>query len=52
LIFLGNAIRASGEFGLRQTDFGIQLYSFAAGALQLKDELKFSFDLVARKQIT
>jgi polyisoprenoid-binding protein YceI len=47
---LGTMLRISGEFPLRQSDYGIKPVSFAAGALRLKDELKFSFELVARMQ--
>ncbi len=47
---LGTMLRISGDFTLRQSDYGIKPVSFAAGALRLKDELKFTFDLVARKQ--
>ncbi len=43
-------IRASGEFVLNQSDFGIKPISVAGGALKVKDELKFSFEMVARKQ--
>ncbi len=43
-------LRAGGEFSLLQTDFGIALASVAGGALKVKDELKFAFDIVARKQ--
>jgi polyisoprenoid-binding protein YceI len=46
----GDILRAYGEFSVKQTDFGIPLVSVAGGALKLKDELKFSFDIVARKQ--
>ncbi len=35
---------------VRQTEYGIKLVSVAAGALKLKDELKFEFDLVGRKE--
>ncbi|MGH9743214.1 MAG: YceI family protein [Candidatus Acidiferrum sp.] len=45
-----NMLRISGGFSLRQSDYGIKPVSFAGGALRLKDELKFSFELVARKQ--
>jgi polyisoprenoid-binding protein YceI len=41
-----NEIRTTGDFTLRQTDYGIKLVSVAAGALKLKDELKFEFDLI------
>jgi polyisoprenoid-binding protein YceI len=47
---LGDMLRAGGEFPLLQSDFGIAPVKVAGGALQLKDELKFAFDIVARKQ--
>jgi polyisoprenoid-binding protein YceI len=47
---LGTMLRIFGEFSLRQSDYGIKPVSFAGGALQLKDEVKFSFELVARAQ--
>jgi polyisoprenoid-binding protein YceI len=43
-------LRISGEFSLQQSDYGIKPISFAAGALRLKDEVKFNFELVARMQ--
>src|SRR5271154_6961111 len=46
----GSMLRASGDFTLDQTDYDIKLVSVAGGALKLKDELKFSFEIVARKQ--
>ena len=46
----GNVLRASGEFTILQTSYGIRLVNVAGGALKVKDELKFNFDLVARKQ--
>ena len=42
-----DSFRANGEFTLNQTDYGIKPVSVAGGALKLKDELKFSFDIVA-----
>jgi polyisoprenoid-binding protein YceI len=47
---LGSMLRASGNFSLDQTDYNIKLVSVAGGALKLKDELKFSFEIVARRQ--
>jgi polyisoprenoid-binding protein YceI len=47
---LNTLLRISGGFSLRQSDFGIRPLSFAAGTLRLKDEVKFNFELVARKQ--
>ncbi len=46
----GNILRASGEFTILQSDFGIPLVSVAGGALKLKDELKLTFDIVSRHQ--
>ncbi len=46
----GDTLRAQGNFSLLQTDYEIQLVSVAGGTLKVKDELKFTFDLVARKQ--
>jgi len=46
----GDLLRASGEFILRQTDYGIKPISVAGGAIKVKDELKFSFEMVARKK--
>ncbi len=43
-------LRASGEFTLMQSDYGIKPISVAGGALKVKDELKFSFEMVLRKK--
>jgi len=43
------SLRSSGEFTLNQSDYGIKPVSVAGGALKVKDELKFSFEMVARK---
>jgi len=45
----GDALRANGEFPLRQSDFSIKPVSAVGGTIKLKDELKFSFDIVANK---
>jgi polyisoprenoid-binding protein YceI len=47
---MGSMIRASGDFSLSQSNYGIKPVSVAGGALKLKDELKFPFEIVARKQ--
>jgi polyisoprenoid-binding protein YceI len=46
---LGSMLRVSGGFLLSQTDYNIKPVSVAGGALKLKDELKLSFEIVARK---
>ncbi|MGC2238583.1 MAG: YceI family protein [Pyrinomonadaceae bacterium] len=45
-----NELRAKGDFALNQTAYGIEPVSVAAGALKLKDELKFEFDLVGYQE--
>jgi polyisoprenoid-binding protein YceI len=50
LTLAGDSLRAQGEFTLKQTDYKIKLVSVAAGALKLKDELKFSFDFVGYRE--
>lgn len=46
----GNSLRASGECTLRQSDFKIPLVTAAAGTIRMKDEVKCTFDIVARRQ--
>ena len=50
LIVDRDTLRVRGEFSIKQTDFGIKPYSVAMGALQVQDELKIKFDLLANKQ--
>jgi polyisoprenoid-binding protein YceI len=45
----GDMLRAFGEFSLRQSDYNIKPVSAVGGGLKVKDEVKFSFDIVARK---
>jgi polyisoprenoid-binding protein YceI len=46
----GDSLRADGEFSLRQSDYEIKPVSAAGGTVKLKDDLKLSFDITARKQ--
>ena len=45
----GDTLRAAGDFSVRQSDYEIKPVSAVGGAVKLKDELKFSFDITARK---
>ena len=45
----GDTLRAAGEFSVRQSDYDIKPVSAAGGTVKLKDELKLSFDITARK---
>lgn len=42
------SLRAFGEFGVRQTEYGIRLVTAAASAIKVKDELKCTFDIRLR----
>jgi polyisoprenoid-binding protein YceI len=45
-----DSLRAFGTFTLLQTDYDLKLVTIAGGALKVKDELKFSFNILARKK--
>jgi hypothetical protein len=45
-----DSLRAFGTFSLLQTDYDLKLVTIAGGALKVKDELKFSFNILARKK--
>jgi polyisoprenoid-binding protein YceI len=47
---LSSMLRASGDFSLSQSNYAIKPVSVAGGALKVKDELKFQFEIVARRQ--
>ena len=42
-------IKGSGEFKLKQSNFGIKQYKALGGALKVKDEVTISFNILARK---
>ena len=46
----GNELHANGEFIVHQSSYGIKRVSVAAGALKIKDDVKVTFDIVARKK--
>jgi polyisoprenoid-binding protein YceI len=48
LEFGDKTLRASGAFAVKQSSFDIKPVSVAGGTIKVKDELKFSFDIVAR----
>lgn len=50
VVMNGDTLRAVGEFNIKQSSFGIAPVKVAGGAIRLKDELKCTFDIVARKQ--
>jgi polyisoprenoid-binding protein YceI len=48
---IGDMLRATGEVSIRQSDYRIEPVSAVGGTIKLKDELKLSFDISARKQV-
>jgi len=47
---MGDMLNASGEFTVRQSDFGIKPVSAVGGGLKVKDELNVTFHFVGRRQ--
>jgi polyisoprenoid-binding protein YceI len=45
-----NQLTASGQFDIKQTDFGIKPFSIGLGALEVVDQMTIRFRIVARKQ--
>ncbi len=43
-------LRAHGEFPLKQSEYSIKPVSAVGGTIKLKDELKFTFDIVAHRE--
>jgi polyisoprenoid-binding protein YceI len=46
----GDSLKASGSFSTLQSNYEIELVSVAGGTLKVKDELKCSFEFVAKRQ--
>jgi len=46
----GDSLKASGSFSILQSNYEIELVSVAGGTLKVKDELKCSFEVAAKKQ--
>ncbi len=50
VVVSGDSMRAFGDFSLLQSDYKLKLASVAGGALKVKDEVKFSFNVLARRK--
>lgn len=48
IFLMGGTLRGQGEVTVKQSDYGIRPVSVAGGMLKVKDEVKLSFDIVAR----
>jgi polyisoprenoid-binding protein YceI len=45
-----DTLRAQGGFAINQLDYGLRIASVAGGTLKLRDELKFSYFIIARRK--
>ena len=52
VFLMGETLRGQGEGIVRQSEFDIKPVSVAGGMLKVKDEVKFTFDIVARLAAT
>jgi polyisoprenoid-binding protein YceI len=43
-------LKAQGSFSIQQSDFGLKIATVAGGSLTLKNELKFGYYIIARRQ--
>jgi polyisoprenoid-binding protein YceI len=50
LAMAGNTLRATGGFPLYLNDYKLKQVAVAGGSIKVKNEIKFSFDLVAQRQ--
>jgi len=50
ITLMGEILKGSGEFTVSQKQFGIAPVTVAGGAIKLKDDVKCTFNLVARKR--
>ena len=50
VFIMGDTLKASGEFSVSQKQYGIAPVTVAGGAIKLKDEVKCTFNIMARKQ--
>jgi polyisoprenoid-binding protein YceI len=51
VMLIGDSLRASGEFAVSLSAYGIKPVSAVGGTIRLKDELKGTFEILARKQV-
>lgn len=51
LVVNERSLRASGNFSILQSNYSIRPVSALGGTIRLKDELRFAFNIVARKRV-
>lgn len=49
LVLGDDTLRATGNFTIRQSDFGLKIATVAGGTLKVRDELRFCFYILARR---
>ena len=46
----GDRLTATGEFAVKQSDLGLKPFSVLGGALQVQDQMKVKFSVIAAKK--
>lgn len=47
--FNNDSFRASGEFSINRSDYGVKTHSIKGGLVRVRDKVKFTFDILANK---
>lgn len=47
--FNGDSFRASGEFSINRSDYGVKTHSIKGGLIRVRDKVRFTFDILANK---
>lgn len=47
--FNNESFRASGEFSINRSDYGVKTHSIRGGLVRVRDKVKFTFDILANK---
>jgi polyisoprenoid-binding protein YceI len=47
--FNRDSFRASGEFSINRSDFGVKTHAIKGGLVRVRDKVKFTFDILANK---
>lgn len=45
----GDTLKATGEFSVNRSDFGVKTHSIKGGMIRVRNRVKFSFDILARR---
>jgi len=49
VVLSNDTLRASGEFSINRSDYGVKTHSIKGGMIRVRDSVKFTFDILANK---